>query len=557
MKNVRELLGIGIVLIIAGFLRFENLMFDAPFFFNPDERNMAIAITQLHIPDNLNPHFFAYGQFPLYLSFFSDQLGKLITQNIQRTEFLNAIFWLRFYSALSSTLTVLLTYLIAKELFKNRFAIVAAILVAFTPGLIQSAHFGTTESFLTFLFTSSVLVSLKMLKTKPRIKYIALLSMIIGVSIGTKLTGVICITPPLFALLIQGIQLIKEKKKIWVQILFKYTVIVIVLCIGSVLFTILASPYNLIAFNDFQSAVFGYEQDVATGVYKAFYTVQFEDTSPIIFQLQKVFPYTLGIPILLLGTLGFVLTIYKIFRGSTNSKLYALLILSFITYVIPNSFLFVKWTRFMTPILPFFSIFSTIFLYNIFTFKKKSGYIMILVILCCLIPGIAFASIYTNKDSRVTASDWIEKNIPNNKTILSETGNVIDIPLYPQTHNVISFDFYHIDENSELVEKLIQHLESSEYIFIPSRRIFTNYTRFPNKYPLLNKYYENLFSGSLGFKKVAEINSYPSIGPFIFNDENAEETWTVFDHPVIRIYKKTTQLSNEQLRSLLINKNDE
>ena len=52
------------------------------------------------------------------------------------------------------------------------------------------------------------------------------------------------------------------------------------------------------------------------------------------------------------------------------------------------------------------------------------------------------------------------------------------------------------------------------------------------KYPILNKYYDDLFSGKLGFTKVAEFSAG-------LNDEQAEETWTVFDHPVIRIYKKT------------------
>ena len=55
------------------------------------------------------------------------------------------------------------------------------------------------------------------------------------------------------------------------------------------------------------------------------------------------------------------------------------------------------------------------------------------------------------------------------------------------------------------------------------------------KYPILNKYYDDLFSGKLGFTKVAEFSAG-------LNDEQAEETWTVFDHPVIRIYKKAKSL---------------
>src|SRR3990172_12421402 len=94
-------IGLILILIISAFLRFYNLMHDFPYFFNPDERNMAIAVTRFTLPAklseiplciiseffskpqpkadqpmaettndcNLNPHFFAYGQFPLYLAF--------------------------------------------------------------------------------------------------------------------------------------------------------------------------------------------------------------------------------------------------------------------------------------------------------------------------------------------------------------------------------------------------------------------------------------------------------------------------------------------------------
>jgi hypothetical protein len=63
------------------------------------------------------------------------------------------------------------------------------------------------------------------------------------------------------------------------------------------------------------------------------------------------------------------------------------------------------------------------------------------------------------------------------------------------------------------------------------------------EFPKLNQYYQNLFSGRLGFEKVAEFSTSPKISFFgktllEFPDEKTEETWTVFDHPVIRIYKR-------------------
>ncbi|MFA5894909.1 MAG: hypothetical protein WC851_03985 [Candidatus Shapirobacteria bacterium] len=37
----------------------------------------------------------------------------------------------------------------------------------------------------------------------------------------------------------------------------------------------------------------------------------------------------------------------------------------------------------------------------------------------------------------------------------------------------------------------------------------------------------------------------------ILNQELAEETWTVFDHPTIRIYKKVNNLSLEDYEKIL------
>jgi hypothetical protein len=168
--------------------------------------------------------------------------------------------------------------------------------------------------------------------------------------------------------------------------------------------------------------------------------------------------------------------------------------------------------------------------------------------------------------------------------VLSETANVIDIPISndeispkrPPNFGIqnISFDFYELDTNPSLQASLADHIRRADYIVIPSRRIFYNHTcrspieavsvtrqksdfRFIDprpvhspekcaflraKYPKLNAYYDDLFSGKLGFVQVAKFTSYPRITIFghtliEFPDENAEETSTVFDHPVIRIFK--------------------
>src|SRR5215470_4701501 len=57
------------VVVFAALVRLVGLDFDAGHFFHPDERRIAFAVEELSFrPLQLNPHFFAYGSFPLYVT---------------------------------------------------------------------------------------------------------------------------------------------------------------------------------------------------------------------------------------------------------------------------------------------------------------------------------------------------------------------------------------------------------------------------------------------------------------------------------------------------------
>jgi hypothetical protein len=302
--------------------------------------------------------------------------------------------------------------------------------------------------------------------------------------------------------------------------------------------------------------------------------------------MEKVFPYTLGIVLFGAGVCGFLLLsgrwvdsfiqlcqkkkykILAILQSLSSHQIQILVtIISFLVYLIPNAFIFVKWSRFMTPILPFFAIFSVGALNIISRAAGKRMLLLIgsLVYVPTILIGAGFFMLYVRPDPRFVASEWIYKNIPSNSIVLSETANVVDIPTFAKdttlpinsyTLSPISFDLYNVDTNPELAHSLVTNLVKADYIFVPSRRIFANYLRFPERYPIVNTYYTNLFNGNLGFAKVAEISSYPSfcLLPIAFcqlPDEMAEETFTVFEHPVIRIYKKNISKTESDYQKIL------
>jgi hypothetical protein len=453
---------------------------------------MAVAIQQLNWKDKFNPHFFAYGQFPLYLGYVISLLTKF-----------NATISLRIISAAASIINVFVLVKISQLFYpklKGLTAAAAVLVFSLSPYAIQSAHFGTTESLLMLFYSLIVYLSMKLLErhTTDAVVWLGLVS---GLAVATKISAAIFIAVPIIALM--------SKFKI------KNTFVFLLL---TLFFTLIFSPHNFLNFPDFISSM-RYESAVAFGTIPVFYTRQFLNTAPIWFQLTKIFPYALGWPGFVMGLMGLMGLI-----GWKDKKI-NLICLAILAYFIPNAFLYAKWTRFMAPIMPLILLCAILFI-----LKIKNKIFFYLFILAMIVPGLSYLSVYRNPDVRFQATAWINKNIPENSYILSETANVVDIPLQSdKNYQVISFNFYELDNNETLQAELKEHLEKTDYIFVPSRRIFANNQK--NHYPLLNDYYEKLFSGKLGFKKVAEFSSG-------LNDEAAEETWTVFDHPVVRIYKK-------------------
>ncbi len=509
------------------FTRFSFLNWGNGFFFNPDENNMANAVLKM-TPSDLNPKFFAYGQFPLFLTFFTTPLHKFST----------IILTLRFWSATFSSLSILFFYLIANHIFKSKkLNYIFTLLLIFTPGLIQSAHFGTTESLLIFVFSVNIFLSLKYYQDQKKL-YFLFSILISAIGLGSKITAIFFILPIYFCFFLI---FLKDKK----ILNFIFTVFIFTLLVS--LLSLLFSPFNIIKFSDFKSSMV-YETSVATGKTLVFYTRQFENSLPYLFQIKKVFPYANGIFIFIFSFIGFYLFLKSYFlnlpRNCWGHKSNLLLVLiPSIIYFAYSGQLFIKWSRFVSPLF-FIAPFFCLFIFQ----KIKNKFLTLILLIIMITPGVYFFSKYFSPDIRINASNWINSNIPADSFVLSEGGNVVDIPLSNNKLHISNFDFYQLDSNNSFFNKLTNDLTSADYIFIPSRRVFKNQNN--KNYPISQKYYQNLFSENIGFKEIKIINNQKDL---FLNSENAEETWSVFDSPTIRIYKKVINLSPDDYQELFKN----
>ncbi len=485
------------------FTRFVKLDWGDGYFFHPDEGNMARSVSQLTV-DNLDPHFYAYGQFPLYLAFFT---GRLILA--ANPDFSQAVFLLRFYSALFSVLAIIVFYLWSKTLKINRFLpLIFLSLLIFNPGLIQQSHFGTTESILIFVFAANLFIS-SLILSRHRYFFCFLLAILVNaVGLASKNSSLVLFAPILLAFFIS--------RQIIYLILFPL--------LSFSLFFFL-SPYNFLSRPEALST-FRYEASVATGASPVFYTRQFLATQPYLFQFQKVFPYTSGLTVFLLFFPS-LLSLPKLKKSKTSFYPLLIAFISVLSYFTYFGQLFTKWTRFMAPIFFIFPLVVSLFLSQL-----KSKFVWPLLFLC-LVPGLFFLTLYLKPDLRLVASQDLNL-LPVNSTILSEAGNILNLPLTNTRElNVKHIDFYGLDDNPALVDQLYSTVNQSDYILIPSRRIFKNQSN-PD-FPESQRYYQQLFSGQLGFNPVS---TWQPTNSFILDPEQAEETFSVFDHPTIRLYER-------------------
>ena len=591
-----------LILIIGAFLRFYKLDWGQGLFTHPDEYHIVASVAQLSFPNQMHPHFFSYGTVTIYLIYFTQEILRYISSifHIPFSIF-NAFLVGRFYSALFSTLTIFIVYKICKSFLEKHFSLLAAFLVAITPGLIQQAHFATPESTLTFFLFASLLFIIKFLK-QNKILFLLLASVFFGFALGVKTSSIVFLLPLIATIAfrvfpkhhLEGAHPIHlgggegirhstpprwtlKQTGLMLKILLKFIGLTIASA-GIVVTTFaLVAPYVFLDYSAFRSNL-DYEGGLAVGKIPVFYTRQFIDTVPILFQAEKILPYALGPVMLIMGILGLLFFVVLLIKNlvskrhlgwwrssdfdssevdghlrGVHSATSKVIIIAFLSLFLPNAFLFAKWTRFIAPTFPFFAIFAAFLLEQVANKARFLSYsLTIILLLITSLWTAAFFSIYTNRDIRIIASDWLESHAPEGSTFLVEGGNMIDLPLkgnFPR----ISLDFYALEDDPATREKIIDALYSSDYFLVQSRRVFMNHQRLPNLYPKTARLYDALFDSRLGFKQVKMFESYPQLQVTGYRlqvpDEGAEETWSVFDHPVIRVFKKNAQLDKESYAS--------
>ena len=137
------------------------------------------------------------------------------------------------------------------------------------------------------------------------------------------------------------------------------------------------------------------------------------------------------------------------------------------------------------------------------------------------------------------------------------------------TYQGKNLELYWAEDQNKL-DRMIDNLNYADYILMSSNRVWGTTVRVPERYPLATLFYQELmgcqagseivrcyndaelgsYLGRLGFDLVQVGTSYPNLGNTSFNDQYAEEAFSVYDHPKTLVFRKNANFDLDAVRAL-------
>jgi YYY domain-containing protein len=357
--------------------RLYGLNWDANNHLHPDERQIVFVAMCLGLPgvpgvgncppaytgpgwffspaSPLNPHFFAYGSFPLYLlALVAHGLAWIPAHTGGRfgppdggtwDDFNHFTLVGRTLSAFFDAGSVFLAGLSARRLAGPWAGVLAAALVAVTPLEVQLSHFYAVDSLLLFFVLLTLLGCIRLVQM-PEVDSswrIWRAGLLIGVGCGLAVATKVSAVPLLVPI---GVAVILFARRHGLDAAVIATLGI--LGAGLVIFLV-TSPYALLDLSEFRQQV-SIQSQLSLGKLDYPYVRQFSETVPYLYQLREMLFFDLGLPLALFALAGIAWAVARVWRALETE--WAILVAWIAVYFAIVGRSYTKYPRYMLPIYP-------------------------------------------------------------------------------------------------------------------------------------------------------------------------------------------------------------
>jgi hypothetical protein len=521
----RARVALALVLAIAAWLRFSGLDWDRGHGFHPDERNLVEAALRVRFGELRDPGFYAYNG----LALFSVRATALAMQAGEPTR-AGATRAARLLSALASLAAVALAWPLGRALSGDALGLCFAALLAFDVGLVQAAHFGTTESGLVLCLVATALASARLARGDSHWLATALdCGARIGLGIGLKTSAAAFLALPATALAL-ALRRLGLRRAIAAGAAG---------AAAAALVFAIVSPHSIAHAGAFLAAM-RREQAIASGALPVFYTLQFRGAKPLAFELASL--AWLSGP--LLPALGLGGGVALALAGRRDARLRgALPLLAFgAAYAAIVASWQAKFVRYLVPLTPVLALGAAFALAALGRRGRAGAVAAAAVVATSLGWALAFTAIHRAPDPRLAASTWLLEHATPGSVVLNERRDVVlplvDLPPPPLVLRAL--DGFAEDTDAKLAATA-DALAAASWVALASDRVHGVVRRHPDLFPYTSALYRLLFDGGLGYEPAARFASPPRLGPLVVRDDAAEETFRVFDHPTVHVFHNSAR----------------
>jgi YYY domain-containing protein len=592
-----------VILLFGAFLRFSGLRWDENHHLHPDERFLSTVTNDLKWPENFQDYFnpdvstlspysnpnmglYVYGMLPVYIV-------KWTAIHVNKDNYDQITLVGRALSGLFDLGAIFLLFLIGKKLYGKKIGLLAAALLSFSVLNIQLSHFYTVDTFANLFILATIYFLLRAFESGRWIEY-ALTGLMFGFGLASKVSVFTLVVP---ILVIAGFDFYRRMQEQDIRSVIEHTLTrtLTIFVIALLTFRILqpiafAGPgfWNWTLNQKWVDDIVE-QQKITAGQTDLPWVQQWTGRS-IAFPLYNIVLWGMGLPLGLASFAGLAWAAYELIRQHRMEHLVP------VTYVgvtfIYHAITFIKFMRYFLPIYPFLILLAAYLIARLWessmvpaqqvltsleSESSRKNWIertrrvllsrpLVLGLTAFLLTGtllyaLAFHSIYTRSNTRIAASRWMQKNIPAGSTLANEhwddwlpIGGVDGISSYGDSglFKAVEMKNYE-DDTPDKLNWMVDNLTQADYIILSSNRLYDSIPRLPMRYPLTIRYYQLLFSGKLGYERVQDFTSYPSLFGIQIPDQSAEESFSVYDHPRVQIFKKTAAFNPDQVRKLLGN----